>query len=245
MRMRDDDGHHAMQEAGKAWKRVKGHQTKLWSDWTMVIGPALMKARAEAMATAETPTNRPIGRGYNTAMAGLLEEYGLADMNETARAHILKIMENLAAVEEWRAKQDDPEDLNHPSRVWLKFQRSSTQADERTQKERERCRAERRESASQELESAMERIRELEAEIEHLKVYIQELEAAIERMRKSQPQEQPKRRGRPPGSKNKTVASGAPLDPDKMRKAGFRPTKRRGRPPGSKNRPKPEMQAAG
>jgi hypothetical protein len=39
-------------------------------------------------------------------------------MSETARAHILKIMENYADVEEWRAKQEDPGDLNHPSRVW-------------------------------------------------------------------------------------------------------------------------------
>jgi hypothetical protein len=224
MRMRDDDGHQAMMGAGEAWKRVKMGQQRLWSDWTMEIGPGLMKARAEAMSMANT--HQPLGRGYNTRMSSLLAEYGLDDMSETARAHILKIMENYAAVEEWRAKQEDPADLNHPSRVWLKFQRSSTQADERTQKERERRRAERRESASQELEAAMERIRELEAELEHLKVYIQELEAAIERLRKAQPQEQPKpRRGRPPASKNKIP-------------------KRRGRPPGSKNRPKPEMQAA-
>jgi hypothetical protein len=216
MRMRDDDGHQAMLRCGKAWKRVKSHQMRLWSDWTLEIGPALMKARAEAMSVAET--NRPIGRGYNTAMAGLLEEYGVGDMHETARAHILKIMENLAAVEEWRAKQDDRDDLNHPSRVWLKYQRSSTQADERTQKERERRKAERRESATQELEAALERIRELEAEIEHLKVYIQELEAAIERMRESQPQ--------------------------KQKKAESTQPKRRRRPPGSKNRPKPGMQAA-
>jgi hypothetical protein len=218
-----------MMRCTKAWKRVKSHQTKLWSDWTMEIGPALMKARAEAMSVAET--NRPIGRGYNTAMSGLLEHYEIADMGETARAHILKVMENLAAVEEWRAKQDDPDDLNHPSRVWQKYQRSSTQADERTQKEREKRRAERRESQTHELEAALERIRELEAEIESLKVYIQELEAAIERIRESQPQEQPKRhRGRPPGSKNKVAISATP--------------KRRGRPPGSKNRPKPAMQAA-
>ena len=230
MRMRDDDGHHAMLRCGKAWNRVKSHQTKLWSDWTMEIGPALMKARAEAMSVAET--NRPIGRGYNTAMSGLLEEYDLNDMSETSRAHILKIMENLAAVEEWRAKQNDPDDLNHPSRVWQKYQRSSTQADERTQKERERRKAERRESATQELEAALEQVRELKAEIEHLKVYIQELEAAIENMRAGATPIAPiqKRRGRPPGSKNKVTTSAQP--------------KRRGRPPGTKNRPKPTMQAA-
>jgi hypothetical protein len=227
MRMRDEAGHQAMLRCTKAWKRVKSHQTKLWSDWTMEIGPALMKARAEAMAIAQT--NRPIGRGYNQAMAALLDEYDIADMGETARAHILKIMENLAAVEEWRAKQDDPDDLNHPSRVWLKYQRSSTQADERTQKERERRRAERKASQTQELEAALERIRELEAEIESLKVYIQELEAAIASMREAQEQPKP-RRGRPPGSKNK---------PKPVDAVAAAPKRRRGRPPGSKNRPKP------
>jgi hypothetical protein len=60
-------------------------------------------------------TNKPMGRGYNTAMGELLTEYKLDDMGETARAHILKIMEHYAAVEEWRAKQRDPADLNHPS----------------------------------------------------------------------------------------------------------------------------------
>jgi hypothetical protein len=230
MRMRDDDGHQAMLRCGKAWKRVKDHQTRLWSDWTMEIGPALMKARAEAMSVAET--NRPIGRGYNAAMSGLLEEYGVADMSETARAHILKIMENLAAVEEWRAKQPDPDDLNHPSRVWQKFQRSSTQADERTQQLREQRRAERKLSANQELEAAQEQIRELEAEIDALKAYIQELEAAIARMRDEQPAQakQPKRRGRPPGSKNR---------PKPVQAA----PKRRGRPPGSKNKPKAMLEA--
>jgi hypothetical protein len=73
-------------------------------------------------------------------------------MSETARAHILKVMENLAAVEEWRTNQPDPDDLNHPSRVWLKFHRSSTQADERTQHERAQRRAERKALADQELE---------------------------------------------------------------------------------------------
>src|SRR5262245_38376047 len=112
MPMRDEAGHQAMLRCGKAWKRVKSHQTKLWSDWTMEIGPALMKARAEAMSVAGT--NQPMGRGYNAAMSDLLKEYEVDDMSETARAHILKIMGNLAAVEEWRAKQKDPDDLNHP-----------------------------------------------------------------------------------------------------------------------------------
>ena len=163
MRMRDDDGHHAMLEAGKAWKRVKDSEKRLWSDWTMVIGPGLMKARAEAMSTAGT--NTPKGRGYNTAMAALLEEYRLDDMGETARADILKIMERYSEVEEWRARQKNPADLNHPSRVWNKYRHSAQQADERTQHKRADAQH-KREDAKQtqhELAAALERIEELEA----------------------------------------------------------------------------------
>jgi hypothetical protein len=167
--------------------------------------------------------------------SALLDEYEIADMGETARAHILKIMENLAVVEEWRAK-DDPDDLNHPSRVWLKYQRSSTQADERTQKERERRGAERKAWASQELEDALNRIRELEAEIETLKVYIQELEAAITRLREDAeraPAAQSKRPGRP--KTNKLLAASYEAQERPL------PERKRGRPPGSKNKPKLEM----
>src|SRR5262249_48773019 len=32
---------------------------------------------------------------------------------------------------EWRAKQKDPGDLNHPSRVWTKYQHSAKARDER------------------------------------------------------------------------------------------------------------------
>jgi Holliday junction resolvase-like predicted endonuclease len=121
--MRDEDGHRAMLAAGKAWRKA-GRQL-LWSDWTLVIGPALMKARAEAVAIAGT--NQPRGRGYNTAMAGLLREYGLDGMGETVRAHILRIMEEYADVEEWRARQENPAGLNHPSRVRAKYQRWTTE----------------------------------------------------------------------------------------------------------------------
>jgi len=161
MRMRDEDGHHAMLEASKAWRRIKTGQVRLWSDWTLVVGPGLIKARAEAMWIAQT--NVPMGRGYNTAMSGLLAEYKLDDMGETSRAHLLKVMENLAAVEEWRAKQKDPGDLNHPSRVWMKYQRSAKAQDEHVAEK-----VKRRRSAAKETEgglaAALERIAELEEE---------------------------------------------------------------------------------
>jgi hypothetical protein len=168
--MRDDDGHQAMLAAGKAWGKIKAAQAKVWSDWTMVIGPGLSKARAEAMAIAQT--NQPMGRGYNTAMSGLLTEYKLDDMGETARAHILKIMDRLSDVEAWRAKQKDPADLNHPSRVWTKYQRASASEDEK-QKRKQHQR-----DTNTELAKALEEIERLRAENEGLRAHIEELEAA-------------------------------------------------------------------
>jgi hypothetical protein len=122
MKMRDDAGHEAMLEAGNAWQRIVQGQTKLWSDWK-VIGSALDKARHEAQALAKS--NQPMGRGYNTKMGELLAEYKLADIHETPRAHLLKVMDNLPEVEEWRAKQNNPETLNHPTTVWTKYHRAT------------------------------------------------------------------------------------------------------------------------
>lgn len=127
MRMRDDDGHHAMLKAGKAWKRVRESSKRLWSDWTMEICPGLVKARAEAQSIS----NNTSGKGYNTAMSALLEEYGLDDMDPTARKHALDIMEFLPAVERWRAKQPNRERLNHPTTVWRLFEHSAEYQDER------------------------------------------------------------------------------------------------------------------
>jgi hypothetical protein len=133
--MHDDDGHQAMLETGKAWQRIKTGQSKLWSDWTLVVGPGLVKARAEAMRSAGS--NQPLGRGYNTAMGRLLHEYRLDDMSETARAHILKIMDQYPDVEQWRAKQKNAADLNHPTTVWTKYHRFASKAhDEKRKKSR-------------------------------------------------------------------------------------------------------------
>jgi hypothetical protein len=120
--MRDEDGHQAMLAAGKEWRAVKTAVKKMWSRWTTVIGPALVKARAEAMAIAFT--NKPSGKGYNVAMSGLLQEYKLDDMEAVARNDMIAIMEHLNSVEAWHAKQRNRERLNHPTTVWRHFKNS-------------------------------------------------------------------------------------------------------------------------
>ena len=62
-------------------------------------------------------------------------------------------MENLEAVERWRALQDHPDDLNNPSYVWKRFQKSSAQQDKRD--------AERKPSPAE--QALMARVAELEA----------------------------------------------------------------------------------
>jgi hypothetical protein len=39
MPIRDEDGHRAMQAAGKAWKAIKTGGAKTLREWTEVIGP--------------------------------------------------------------------------------------------------------------------------------------------------------------------------------------------------------------
>lgn len=123
MRMRDEDGHEAGLRAGKAWERIKSGNRRTWLDWTMEIGPWLVKARVEAMALAKT--NRPIGKRYTAKMSEFLKTYGLDDIDQTTRAHLLKIMAALPEVESWRKREKYPEDLHSPSWVWRKFQPSN------------------------------------------------------------------------------------------------------------------------
>ena len=119
MRMRSEDDHRAMLEAGKAWLRIKKSGQRNWIDWTTVIGPPLVSARHEAMAIAGT--NQPKGRGYSEAFSALLVEYRLDDIEQVARKDLFDIMEHLSAVERRRDKQRMPELLNHPTTVWRKF----------------------------------------------------------------------------------------------------------------------------
>jgi hypothetical protein len=169
MRMREEDGHIMMEAASRAWATVKETQVLLWEQWILEIGPGLMEARTEAMSVAQT--NTPMGRAYSTAMSELLEEYGLDDMSKTARAHLLKIMEHYHDVEEWRNLQKDPDDLNHPSRVWVKFQRSSKQADAKTKRKRSAVKdaIEALAQALKEIEQKDARIKELEEECAQLR----------------------------------------------------------------------------
>jgi hypothetical protein len=102
MPIRDEDGHRAMQAAGKAWKAIKTSGAKTWREWTEVIGPGLVKARAEAQSISNAS-----GKGYNAAMGALLEEYGFGNAlerhrSQVTRADLLHCMDYLTEIEKWR-----------------------------------------------------------------------------------------------------------------------------------------------
>jgi hypothetical protein len=126
MKMRNENAHQNMLRAGKAWQRIKQTATRDWSDWTAVIGPALVLARNEAMDLAQK--NEPKGSAYNGAMTGLLKEYELNDMDAVTRSDLFSVMKYLTAVEDWRRSPEVKKHatrMNNPTTVWRAFKASS------------------------------------------------------------------------------------------------------------------------
>jgi hypothetical protein len=87
----------------KAWKAIKTSGAKTWREWTEVIGPGLVNARAEAQSIS----NASSGKGYNAAMGALLEEYGFGNAlerhrSQVTRADLLRCMDHLSEIEKWR-----------------------------------------------------------------------------------------------------------------------------------------------
>ena len=126
-KMRDPEGHRAMQAAGKAWRAIKITSMRTWTDWTQVVGPGLMKAREEALSVSDSKA--PIGSAYNKAMGALLQEYGFGDAlerkrSEVTRADLLHCMDHLKEIKTWLRRYPDQTVLNHPSVVWRRFKAS-------------------------------------------------------------------------------------------------------------------------
>jgi hypothetical protein len=144
-----------------AWLRVKRAQSKLWSEW-MIIGDGLLEGRKWAMYTAGV--NRPEGKGYVMAYGEWLKRYKVDDMDKSDRAKLLQLMEERAAVEEWRDTLTDYErrNLNNPTLVWRKWQAAT-----RVKKPRSRTAgfsASEMGRARDAMQQQAERIRELEEE---------------------------------------------------------------------------------
>jgi len=172
MSMLDPHDHErAAQAAREAWQEMnRAGGRRLWSDW-LVIGAGLMALRAEAMAIAGT--DRPRGKTYNAVMSALLAKHRLNTISETPRRYLLKIMEHLPEVERWRARQKDPDGLNHPTYVWQRSAPSGRKG-RRGQRQRKATLAEQR---GIELADMLARLGELEEELRGKQAEIDRLKA--------------------------------------------------------------------
>lgn len=104
-----------------AWTRIKKATTRLWSDW-MTVGEALTEGRTFCMQ--KTGTNRPEGKAYNQLFSEYLVHYKLEDIDKSARAKLLKVMEHRSEIEAFRAIMTQAErmEINHPTVMLRKWQ---------------------------------------------------------------------------------------------------------------------------
>jgi hypothetical protein len=102
----------------EAWRRHKDNAT--WSDW-LAIGQALSIGRQDAMAAAGT--NQPVGSRYNAVFGDWLVRHGFDDIDKSDRHRLTEVMDNLPAVEAWRATLDQTARLRltHPSTILRKW----------------------------------------------------------------------------------------------------------------------------
>lgn len=107
----------------QAWTNLKAHLELDWEHWK-AVGRALFRGRHLCMLQAYT--NKPVGRRYNEIFGHWLVQHGF-DLDHTTRAHLLKVMDHLDAIEEWRTNLPTTERLyrNHPSVCFRKWRRAS------------------------------------------------------------------------------------------------------------------------
>jgi hypothetical protein len=109
--------------AGRAaWERIKGRDRATWGDW-IDVARSLAIGRAETMKAANT--NRPVGTTYNRIMGQWLKQHGFDGINSQERHRALRCLENLGAIEAWRATLDDASRrrLNHVGAIWCHWKR--------------------------------------------------------------------------------------------------------------------------
>jgi hypothetical protein len=113
-----------IEAARSAWARIEGAST--FEDW-VAVARALAIGRAHAMAVAKV--NTPFGRRFVAAIGTWLRQHGLDQIPGQERHMALKVLDQLDAIERWRAGLDPAvrRRLNHPNAVWWRWRRSTGQ----------------------------------------------------------------------------------------------------------------------
>jgi len=108
-------------EAVAAWGRIKSRAT--FDDW-VAVARALVIGRSSAMMAATS--NKPMGGRYNKAFGAWLRGNGLDGISNQERYRAILVLENLPAIEQWRATLHETKlrKFNHPNAIWAHWQRS-------------------------------------------------------------------------------------------------------------------------
>ena len=90
----------------------RGH----WPDWRNVIAAL---AAGRTIALLQAGANVPQGRRYREAMGRWLRCHGFDRIDKADRSRLLKVADNLTAIDEWRngLPPDEQLRLNHPRTV--------------------------------------------------------------------------------------------------------------------------------
>lgn len=117
------EGADEIQAGRDAWARIRDHEKKCWSDWC-AVGMALKIGRAAAMQAAGAKTAH--GKKYTALMGGWLRVNGFDDILPAARYRAVQCVDNIAAIEQFRAGLGEREraKLNHPDSIWWNWKRS-------------------------------------------------------------------------------------------------------------------------
>jgi hypothetical protein len=100
----------------EAMERKRG----AFEDW-IAIGKAFQVGRTKCMQAAQT--NEPTGKRYSREMEKWLEAHGFGDIDKADRSNLLKCVENLPAIKQWRSTLTKNErfKFNHPTTVWRRW----------------------------------------------------------------------------------------------------------------------------
>jgi hypothetical protein len=116
-----------------AWVSLRQDET--WEKWVM-IGRAIDQGRREIMR--ELRTNTPKGKAWSQYFGAWLAENGFDEIDKGARSRLQTCIDNLPAVEAWRATLGLAQrlQLNHPNTVFRRWQaaRAAPPADPATPK---------------------------------------------------------------------------------------------------------------
>jgi hypothetical protein len=91
---------------------------------------------------AAAKSNAPLGTCYNKAMGSWLREHGFDGVSNQERYRAIQCLENLEAIDEWRATLPERKRLrlNHPNPVWHGW-KASKRPDPVTEKIKQRLAA--------------------------------------------------------------------------------------------------------